>query len=381
METVKIAWWFPHSKWSPLPNPAPQGGRGLRQRTEKNSLPLEGGGKGGGDSALGRLLLSVVFAIAYLMTATQAHAADKVRLSYVLSSVEYADDFLAVDKGYFKEEGIDIDLQQAGGGAAVPALISGDIDFTGSGSVAISAILKGAKLKVLLVVDAHPAMQIWAQPGIRNFTDLKDRLIGIISRGDTTEIAIRYYLAKHKLPQDYVSYAPLGPGVARFAAIASGSFPAALVNASEVEEMRASGRLGTLHRIVDLRKEITMTYNALATSDALIAKNPDLVKRMVRAILKGVLTVKASRADTIAALLRHGQSNADAVGKEYDNLIDSLTDTGTIPKDAQALDIALRAEMLELPKEKVPPASGVFAFGFAEKALAELKAAQWQPPK
>ena len=40
-----------------------------------------------------------------------------------------------------------------------------------------------------------------------------------------------------------------------------------------------------------------MAYNALATSDALIAKNPDLVRRMVRAMLKGVLNVKLSRAD------------------------------------------------------------------------------------
>jgi NitT/TauT family transport system substrate-binding protein len=364
-----------------LPNPPPQGGRGSHHRINKNPLRLEGGGKGGGDAQIRFVLFGILFGIACLLGASASHAADKVRLSYVLSSVEYADDFLAIDKGYFKEEGIDIDLQQAGGGAAVPALIAGDIDFTGSGSVAISAILKGAKLKVLLVVDAHPAMQIWAQPGIKTFTDLEDKLIGIISRGDTTEIAIRYYLTKHKLPEDYVSYAPLGTGIARFAAIASGSFPAALLNASEVEQMRASGRLGSLHLVVDLRKEITMTYNALATSDALIAKNPDLVKRMVRALLKGVLTVKASRAATIASLLKHGQSNAEAIGTEYDNLIDSLTDTGTMPKDAQALDVALRAEMLELPKDRVPAPSGVFDFSFAQKALAELKAAHWQPPQ
>ena len=328
-----------------------------------------------------RRIATAFLALSLLALAPTAHAADKVRLSYVLASVEYADDFLAIDKGYFKDEGIDIDLQQAGGGAAVPALISGDIDFTGSGSVAISAILKGAKLKVLLVVDAHPAMQIWAQPAVKSFADLKGKPIGIISRGDTTEIAIRYYLAEHKLPEDYVAYTPLGPGVARFAAIASGSFPAALVNASEVEEMRASNKLGNLHRIVDLRKEITMTYNALATSDALIAKNPDLVKRMVRAMLKGVLTVKASRGETIATLLKHGQSNAEAIGTEYDNLIDSLTDTGTIPPDAQALDVALRAEMLGVPKDKAPPPSAVFDFSFAAKALAELQAAHWQPPK
>jgi len=102
---------------------------------------------------------------------------------------------------------------------------------------------------------------------------------------------------------------------------------------------------------------------------------------MVRAMLKGVLNVKASRADTIATLLKHGQSKAEAIGTEYDNLIDSLTDTGTMPKDAQALDVSLRSEMLNVPKDKVPPPEGVFDFSFAEKALAQLKAAHWQPPK
>ena len=102
---------------------------------------------------------------------------------------------------------------------------------------------------------------------------------------------------------------------------------------------------------------------------------------MVRAILKGVLTVKASRAETIATLLKHGQSNAEAIGAKYDNLIESLTETGTMPKAAQALDVSLRAEMLGVPKDKVPPPSGVFDFSFAEKALAELKAAHWSPPR
>jgi NitT/TauT family transport system substrate-binding protein len=324
--------------------------------------------------------LSTIAAFAAMLAlSAPALAADKVKLSYVLSSVEYADLFLAIDKSYFAQEGIAPELQQAGGGVAVPALIAGGLDFSTSGSVAISAILKGAKLKVLFVVDAHPAMQIWAQAAIASFADLKGQPIGIISRGDTSEIAIRYYLAKHGLPADYVSYTPLGTGLARFAAIAAGTYPAALVNASEVEDMRATGKLGALHRLVDLRQEITMTYNALATSDALIASNPDLVRRMVRAILKGVRHVKASRADTVAALLKHGQSNAEASGLEYDTLIDSITTNGTMADLDQSFDVALRAVMLDVPKEKIPPTTSVFDFSFAEKANAELAAEEWKP--
>ncbi len=92
-----------------------------------------------------------------------------------------------------------------------------------------------------------------------------------------------------------------------------------------------------------------------------------------------MLTVKASRAETIATLLKHGQSNAEAVGAQYDNLIESLTSDGTMPNDAQALDIALRSEMLGVAKDKMPPPAGVFDFSFAGKAIAELKAAHWQP--
>src|SRR5262249_1997338 len=132
-------------------------------------------------------------------------------------------------------------------------------------------------------------------------------------------------------------------------------------------------------QIVDLREEISMAYNALATSDALIAEKPDLVRRMVRAILKGVRHVKASRADTVATLLRHGLSDGAALATEYDILIGSITDTGTMPKDAQALDIALRADMLGVAKDKVPPPEGVFDFRFAEEAGKALDAAQWRP--
>ena len=316
--------------------------------------------------------------VAVLALSPSANALDKVKLSYVISSVEYADFFMAIDKGYFAEEGIEIELEQAGGGVAVPALSSGGLDFTGSGSVAISAILKGAKLKVLFVVDAHPAMQIWSPESVKSFDDLKGKTIAVISRGDTTEIAIRYYLAKHNLPNDTVSYAPLGPGLARSAAVSSGSYPGAMLNANEAEDLKNAGKLKGLHKVVDLRQEISMAYNALATSDALLAKNPDLMRRMARAVLKGVRHVKASKGDTVDILLKHGLSNPTAVALEYDNIIDSITTTGTMAQSDQDFDVTTRAVMLDLPKDKFK-ASDVFDFTYADKANAELKAENWQP--
>src|SRR4029077_18029554 len=97
---------------------------------------------------LGRAAAILVFT-GYIAGA--AHAADKVKISYVVPTVEYGALLVAVAKGYFAEEGIDVELIQAGGGVATPALIAGDLQFTGSPSVAISAVFKRGHLKSLLL--------------------------------------------------------------------------------------------------------------------------------------------------------------------------------------------------------------------------------------
>ena len=59
-----------------------------------------------------------------------AHALDHIKINYVEPAPYYAPLFLAIDKGYFAEAGIEAELVQAGGGVATPALIAGDLDFS-----------------------------------------------------------------------------------------------------------------------------------------------------------------------------------------------------------------------------------------------------------
>jgi NitT/TauT family transport system substrate-binding protein len=307
-----------------------------------------------------------------------AHAADSIKISYVVPTVEYGALLVGLDQGYFAAEGIDVELVQAGGGVATPALLAGDLQFTGSPSVAISAVLRGAHLKVLFVGEDHSAFQLWAQPEIKRFEDLKDQAVGIISRGDTTEIALRYILAKRNLPDDFISYTPLGTGTPRVAALLSGSFSAALIDAGEVRDMEMAGKIGKLHLLIDLHKDVHMTFGGHATSDALIASNPDLVRRTMRALLKGLATVKSSRAVTIATLVKHG-STPDAAAASYDIFAPSLSPTAIVSDADQQFELKLRAHMLGISEDKVPPPAQFFDFSFVRKAADELKEEGWTP--
>jgi ABC-type nitrate/sulfonate/bicarbonate transport system substrate-binding protein len=323
-----------------------------------------------------RFLLAFVVALA---AAASASAADKVTISYVVPVVIYGDLLLGIDKGYLAEEGIDASLLQAGGGAATPALLAGDVQFSGSPAAAISAILKGARLKVLYITSDHAAYLLWSRNDIKSLADLKGQVVGVISRGDTTEIAMRYYLARHNLPDDYLSYVPLGTGAARVAAITSGSYAASLIDKQEIQQLKTTGALDRLHQLIDLHQDVHMTFSGVATSDALIASNPDLVRRAMRAVIKGMTYTKTHREDAIASVMRHGVTDRKVAEADYDGGVDDLSLAGTMPVADQQLELQVRGEMLSIPKDKIAPPSQVFDFSFAEKAAAELKAENWKP--
>lgn len=316
--------------------------------------------------------------IAMGLGAGSARALDHVKISYVVPTVQYGALFLGLDKGYFAAEGIDVELVQAGGGVATPALISGDLQFSGSPSVALSADLKGAHLKAIFVGSDHSAFQLWVQPDIKTFDDLKGKQIGIISRGDTTEISLRYVLAKRNLPDDFLSYTPLGTGAGRVAALTSGTFPGALIDTGDVQDMQSAGRIGKLHLLMDLSKEVHMTFGGFATSDAFIAAHGDTVRRTVRALMKGLAVVRSSRAETIASLVKHGATEAAA---EEDYTVDepTLSPTSVVSDEDQAFELKLRAHMLGVDPAKIPPPAYFFDFSFVKAAAAELKQENWRP--
>ncbi len=319
--------------------------------------------------------------LALMLWPLASDAAEKVRVTYPNLNGAYVFLFTAIDKGYYAQEGIDIELVEAGGGTATPALVSGDVQFSTSGSSAISAIMRGARLKVLLVGQDRPNWQLWAtRPEIRTFDDLRGMQVGIISRGDTGEIGLRYILLKRGLPQDFIAFTPFGSNVgARMQIIRSGALPAGVLHPADVEIMKQRGMLGDAHLIADMAEEVRSTFNGLAASDELIKTKPDLVGRFVRATLKGMIYARTLREASIARFANFMKTTPEAVTAEYDQLRGLMAPDSMIAPDAQATEITLRGEMMNIGPDKRPSPATVFDFSFAQRAGAELAAQGWKP--
>jgi NitT/TauT family transport system substrate-binding protein len=319
---------------------------------------------------------------AFLMLAASlagAQAADKVRVTIpVFSEVDYAPFYLGTDKGYYAAEGLDVALVGAGGGVATPALISGDVQFSGSPSAAISAILKGAPLKIVYVMRDRPPYQLWASDAaIKMLADLKGKQVGVVSRGDTHENSVRLLLMAQHIDPNAVAFTALGFGTGRVAALNAGSLPAASLTIEDIEQLK---RTPNLHMVADTSREVQMLVGGIAVNDRMLKADRPLAIRFMRALLKGERYMRSNEAGTITAMLTHNPNVArETVEKLYRTLVPGNTADGTIPAGVQQQMLDLYAGILGLPKDKERPIAEAFDFSLLAEVDRSLDAEGWKP--
>lgn len=310
-----------------------------------------------------------------------ASAAEKITISVPSTNVDDAAIFIAVQKGYFAAEGLDAATTIAGGGVATPALLSGGIQGSASPASALSAILRGADLRILLVFGTSPPYQLWGNPTIRSLADLAGKSVGVQTRGDTFELATRVALLQAGIPSESVGFTPLGVGATVGAALTNGAVQAMCTATVEVREMQARGLLKNAHLVSDYFGKVHMPFNGLATTEKLITENPDLIRGMVRGIVKAVRFARAFKAQTIAITAGYAPTaaNTTALAADYDDLMRYLTPTLTASPDDLVPDLKVRAQLLGIPAAQIPPIDKVYDFHFVQAVNAELDRTRWRP--
>ena len=303
------------------------------------------------------------------------HAAEeKVRFSVAAVTGSYMDEFVAIEKGYHREEGLSVEMIRAGGGIATQALISGDLHFSTSAGSALSAMLRGAEIKVVYTNIDRPGYQLWSgQSDIRQLKDLRGKRVGVTSRGDTQELSVRLLLRKHGIDANSVAYVPVGFGAQRLAALHAGSVDAVPLGAGDFAQLKQPKG----HMLGDTEKEIRFAYVGLAVATKMIARQPEVVEKFLRSVIKGREYARRYREQTIAILGKYTQRKREFNEADYDSTLPVLTAEGWVGDDILKEDVAMRAELVNVP------APGdyhkFFDYGIVRKIYRDLKASGWKP--
>jgi NitT/TauT family transport system substrate-binding protein len=325
---------------------------------------------------------SLIVALSLLASGAARAEATKIKMTITSPAATSAPYYIGIAKGYFAAEGLEVEIVSAGGGVAVPAMIAGSIDFSMSAAVAISAIMRGAGLRVIYTMADRPPYELWVtDPAIKTLVNMKGKQIGIISRGDTFEIAMRITLRDAGLPDDYVGYTALGPGTnPRRAALAASSLPGVILSNGEVTPFKDTPALAKAHLLVDMENAIRMPYTGVATSERHLKSDPELVKHFLRGVVKGVAYMRAFRDQTVDIVMAANPGiDRAAVAADWDDLMPTLTTDGTAPGDLIRKDLEIRAALVNVPADKIGEPSRFYDYGPLRAVQAELAASGWQP--
>lgn len=297
------------------------------------------------------------------------------------TGASYAPYNIAVENGYYADEGVALDVKIAGGGISVPAQIAGDIDVNTSGIAAIIPILRGAHLKLVYTLATRSNAQIWStSKELKSLQDLKGKQVGVISRGDTTEIGFVMTLAKAGLPSDWVSYTALNNISNVIATLKVGSFPAVVVPGITIGLARADGVLANGTLLYDELSNIEMPFNSLSVSDHYIENERPALEAFLRGTLKGVRFMTKHRTGTIAIMKKYSTGYSDPVlESDYDRVLSMLSPDGTAPEAARQLDLKIRAALIDLPEKQLPPLDQIYNYSIARAAAGQLDASGWTP--
>src|SRR5213594_3247317 len=233
-------------------------------------------------------ILFVVGALLFLSLIEAVYAADLVTLRYgqnaasagSLSSLPLT---VAERKGFFVREGINLDVVPIPGGTdrIVAALDKGEIDAGKNATpYLIQAVLKGSDAVAILSQTTNPVYSLIVRPEIKSFADLKGKVIGLSTPGDTITLStVRLLAARGIKAADFQAKAIVGTG-ARFDCLKSGECVAVPMGQPEDLGAIKQGypRLGfTYEAGADLIFNVDMTRRAWGE------KNKETLVRFVRA--------------------------------------------------------------------------------------------------
>src|SRR5437773_5791907 len=129
--------------------------------------------------------LFILLAFACLTPA--AAEAERIRTSIPGLNLNYLSVFTAGAKRFFKDEGLENETIVIGGPAAIAAVVSGNVDFSGAGGSGLRAAAKGAELKAILYQTEKVTWFFVVHPSIKQVADLKGKKIGVGLIGDSED--------------------------------------------------------------------------------------------------------------------------------------------------------------------------------------------------
>ncbi|HWO40911.1 MAG TPA: ABC transporter substrate-binding protein [Candidatus Eisenbacteria bacterium] len=292
----------------------------------------------------------------------------KVKIAVSSRGIAFIDLYIAQDRGFFKEEGLEVELVQVSANIATAALVSGEVDALGAVGLAARASQSGMPIKVLAVTGHRALFWLVTKSQIKSISELKGATLGITSRNGSQHLVAARLLASGGIdPNKDVTTVIIGGAPALLQALLAGSIQVTALSPPTIIVGRDKFKLNVL---AEPPGDFVSTQGGFAVTERVLAEKRDLVRRMMRARTKAYRYFHEDEKGTSETLAKYTRLDLPTTLETYRLSRFGFTQNGILSERDMQEVMRQDAKTLGLPKPV--EASKVFDFGLQKEINKEL---------
>src|SRR5437899_925549 len=319
--------------------------------------------------------LSLVGLIVSLLAVDSSRAIENIRVAYPSMTTAVFARVIAQKEGYFKEEGLNVELLSIRGEIAIRTTLAGEVDFFTNAGSALAAAVRAVPVKIVTIFQDKPSWDLIAQPDIKSIAQLRGKTIGVMSPEGSLAVVAREILRKNGIdPAKDVNLVTMGGDEVRFPALQTKSIQATLFSTGMSLKAQKEG----FTKLAMASDYANLIEGGLSTSNDRIKQSPDKIFRFIRASLKGLNFFVSKREPSIKYM-------TEALRMNDRELVNAIYDVQAklVLRDGFTDDKVLQSMIDEMKKttkvQRDIKISDIFDLTFVKKANEELKASGWKP--
>jgi NitT/TauT family transport system substrate-binding protein len=251
----------------------------------------------------------------------------KVRISYSSRSNSITPFQIALSKGFFAEEGMDVEMIQVNPRLGATALLNGDIDFTTTFGTTLRGIIGGFPIKFVAVSVRKSEHFLIVRPEIKQIRDLVGKKLGVATLFGSDQRAAEEMIRGRGFSPNIMKPIAIGDSPVRAQALRAGIVDAIAVSSPFDLSLQAEG----FHALAGPKDvEMALPTSGIAVANRLLQQNPQHAKRAVRALMKAHRFVFDNRKEVVPQMIRYLNQKPEVAERSYDLLVTSLSRNGEI---------------------------------------------------
>jgi NitT/TauT family transport system substrate-binding protein len=295
-----------------------------------------------------RSLLFFCAVVSAFTISHQSYGADKTRIAVTNFNLSYLPVGVAIKRGFFKDEGLDVEVIRMNTPNTLTAMITGDVGYTLLFGSVVRAALRGLPIRAVASLLDSPTYALIARPEYKTLKELRGKTVGIANFGGTDEVLSKLIFKAQGIDVEReLKFIALGTDRARLAALKEGLVDVAIISPPG----DTLGRQMGFNVLTRAYENFNFPFLGIGTNLKSLKEKPQEVRRVTKSLIRANRLIREDKEGAVRVLVDWAKIEREHAVASYDSAWKVFSPDGTIQPDGLRLVLEQAKTELKLTRD------------------------------